>query len=114
MTDTFEPAIEALKEQLAREEMRLDETRSLLNRLCEMAGRPKMFPDTPPAGGEPDRPQSPDRHIQNKALHGRAGLYEPAAPPVSGAPLPLRDFRLIVWTGPAPSPQRKRAPRGTL
>ena len=48
MTDTFEPAIEALKEQLAREEMRLDETRSLLNRLCEMAGRPKMFPDMHP------------------------------------------------------------------
>ena len=48
MTDAFEPAIEALKEQLAREEMRLDETRSLLNRLCEMAGRPKMFPDIPP------------------------------------------------------------------
>ena len=48
MTDTFEPAIEALKEQLAREEMRLDETRSLLNRLCEMAGRPKMFPGIPP------------------------------------------------------------------
>ena len=48
MTDAFEPAIEALKEQLAREEMRLDETRSLLNRLCEMAGRPQMFPDLPP------------------------------------------------------------------
>ena len=48
MTDAFEPAIEALKEQLAREEMRLDETRSLLNRLCAMAGRPKMFPDLPP------------------------------------------------------------------
>jgi DNA-binding transcriptional regulator GbsR (MarR family) len=48
MSDTFEPAIEALKQQLAKEEMRLDETRSLLNRLCEMAGRPKMFPDISP------------------------------------------------------------------
>ena len=48
MTDAFETAIEALKDQLAREEMRLDETRSLLNRLCEMAGRPKMFPDADP------------------------------------------------------------------
>ncbi len=45
MSDTFEPAIEALKEQLAREEHRLGETRSLINRLCEMAGRPPMFPD---------------------------------------------------------------------
>ena len=45
MSDTFEPAIEALKEQLAREEQRLGETRSLINRLCEMAGRPRMFPD---------------------------------------------------------------------
>ncbi len=48
MSDTFETAIEALKEQLAKEEMRLGETRSLLNRLCEMAGRPKMFPDADP------------------------------------------------------------------
>ena len=46
MSDTFEPAIEALKQQLAKEEMRLGETRSLINRLCEMAGRPRMFPDT--------------------------------------------------------------------
>ena len=45
MSDTFEPAIEALKQQLAKEEIRLGETRSLINRLCEMAGRPKMFPD---------------------------------------------------------------------
>ena len=45
MSDTFEPAIEALKQQLAKEEMRLGETRSLINRLCEMAGRPRMFPD---------------------------------------------------------------------
>ena len=44
MSDTFEPAIEALKQQLAKEEMRLGETRSLINRLCEMAGRPRMFP----------------------------------------------------------------------
>jgi hypothetical protein len=48
MSDAFETAIEALKEQLAREEMRLGETRSLLNRLCELAGRPKMFPDADP------------------------------------------------------------------
>jgi len=45
MSDTSEPAIEALKQQLAKEEMRLGETRSLINRLCEMAGRPRMFPD---------------------------------------------------------------------
>ena len=60
MSDTFEPAIEALKQQLAKEEMRLGQTRSLINRLCEMAGRPRMFPDTDLptlANTSPSRPQ---------------------------------------------------------
>jgi len=47
MTDAFETAIEALKEQLAKEEMRLDETRSLLNRLCEMCGFLRCRPGIP-------------------------------------------------------------------
>ena len=61
MSDTFEPAIEALKQQLVREEMRLGETRSLINRLCEMAGRPRMFPDTDlpaVANASPRRPNN--------------------------------------------------------
>jgi len=58
MSDTFEPAIEALKQQLVKEEMRLGETRNLINRLCEMAGRPRMFPDTDlPTLANTSRPQ---------------------------------------------------------
>jgi hypothetical protein len=58
MSDTFEPAIEALKQQLIKEEMRLGETRNLINRLCEMAGRPRMFPDTDlPTLANTSRPQ---------------------------------------------------------
>jgi hypothetical protein len=60
MSDTFEPAIEALKQQLVKEEKRLGETRSLINRLCEMAGRPRMVPDTDLptlSNTSPSRPQ---------------------------------------------------------
>lgn len=49
MSDAFDPAIEALKLQLVRDERRLGETKSLINKLCEAAGRPKLYaePDTP-------------------------------------------------------------------
>jgi len=45
MSDAFGPAIEALKLKLAKDEQNLSETRSLINKLCEAAGRPKLYPD---------------------------------------------------------------------
>ena len=80
MTDAFETAIEALKDQLAKEEMRLDETRSLLNRLCEMAGRPKMFPDIdPPVASQtaPSRQTSMSRTRLSMAVQDYLNLPRP-------------------------------------
>ena len=49
MSDAFGPAIEALKLQLAKDEQKLGETRNLINKLCEAAGRPRLYaePEAP-------------------------------------------------------------------
>ncbi len=49
MSDAFGPAIEALKLQLAKDEQKLGETRNLINKLCEAAGRPRPYagPEAP-------------------------------------------------------------------
>jgi hypothetical protein len=80
MPDAFEPAIEALKQQLALEEMRLDETRSLLNRLCEMAGRPRMFPDLDPPAAQkaaPNRQTGASRTRLSMAVQDYLNLPRP-------------------------------------
>ncbi len=45
MGDVFQPAIQALQTRLSEQERRVIETKTLINRLCEEAGDPPMYPD---------------------------------------------------------------------
>ena len=45
MRDEFKPAIDALRADLADLEHRIAETKTMINRLCELSGAPPMYPD---------------------------------------------------------------------
>ncbi|WP_213742072.1 hypothetical protein [Bradyrhizobium sp. dw_411] len=45
MREQFLPAIDALQKDLAELEKKISETKSMINRLCELAGEPPMYAD---------------------------------------------------------------------
>lgn len=51
MSDAFMPAIEALRQQLAKEEKAVSDTKKLINKLSEVAGLPTPFADTEETSG---------------------------------------------------------------
>ncbi len=52
MREEFRPAIEALQRDLADHEAKVIETKTTINKLCEVAGEPPLYPDV----GEKSQP----------------------------------------------------------
>jgi hypothetical protein len=50
MREQFLPAIEALQKDLTEQERKVAETKGTINRLCELAGRPMLYPDVSTEG----------------------------------------------------------------
>ncbi len=53
MREEFRPAIDALLKDIADQERKLTESKSMVNRLCEHAGAPRMFDEVSDAGSTP-------------------------------------------------------------
>jgi hypothetical protein len=53
MREEFRPAIEALQKDLADLQKKASDTKSTINRLCELAGAPPMYDDVAEDGSQP-------------------------------------------------------------
>jgi hypothetical protein len=88
MREQFLPAIEALKKDLSEFEKKIAETKSMINRLCELAGEQPLYADIQSANGAPQTLNS----IQADTFYGKV---------ITTASREYLEMRKVAGLGPA-------------
>ena len=99
MREKLQPAIEALQQDLAELERKANETKTLINRLCEAAGMPAIYADVGVAGSAPTIASIRGDTFYGKSVTTAAREYLEMRKGANLGPASTRDIYEALKTG---------------